>query len=273
MCVLLNCDIHARMDARLAEIDSARLSRFGQESEIQANDVYAYIVRVSQQTLFQLYKHSRKPIEAEVISAAALYFFRFFMKESPKDCNPRHVLVTCMNLAAKTEEYHSVTLSDLVNALPDANELKAAVPRLEMKLLAALEYDLVVEQPWLVVLFWADQLKSAQDDKIHLKVYDLACDYMRVWQFTDAVLIFPFPQLATAAVKKACQALSAEEDVEPLSLRMEGIFQSVIPKTDVADLLMRVESVATRFGPFDKVVKDPSVVKTTGYQKLESSFS
>lgn len=252
----------------LHSIDSLRLSWFREHPEVKASDVAAFLMRVSQQTLFQLYRHSRKPIEAEMISAAAQFFFKFFSRESPRDYHPRAVLVACMNLAAKTEEYHAVSLSDLVNSLPDCVDLKDSVPHLEMKLLAALDYDLVVEQPWLVMLFWADLLTS--EDNMHLKVYDHACDIVRIWQFTDAVLLFPFPELATAAVKKACKDLSSSVGAESLLSRIQEAFNSYIPDVDVDTLLAGIESVAERFGSFEKLVKDPSVESTAGYAKLAS---
>jgi cyclin H len=257
------------MDLTVEDIDRVRVSWFSDYPEILVSDIAAFLVRISQQTLFQLYRHSRKPIEAEMISAAAIYFYKFYMRESPRDFHPRAVLVACMNLAAKTEEYHAVGLSDLINALPGANELKASVPRLEMKLLAALDYNLVVEQPWLVVLFWAEMISTAEDN-LHLKVYDIACDLVRMWQFTDAALLFSFPKIATAAVYKACKDLSSDGNNESLTARLEAAIRKIVPNTDVAELLLSVENVAHRFGPFEKVVKDPSVETTLGYAKLVS---
>jgi hypothetical protein len=255
------------------EIDEARMKHLGEYLEISSSDVSAFLARASQSTLFQLYKHSRKPIESEMITAAASFFQRFYLRESVIVYKPRFVLVACLNLAAKTEEYHGITLSDLVNALPDATELKAQVPIYEMKILAALDYDLVVEQPWLVQLYWADLLQD--DFNTHLRVYDVASEWMRLWQWTDAVIVFEFCQLATAAVFKACRQIhngsaTPDETSENLQARITEIFNQVIPGINVESLLERIEGVANRHGPFEILVKDPQIASTAGYQKLSS---
>ena len=253
------------------EIDAFRTQWVSEYPEIRPSDISAYIAKVSQQSLFQLYRHARKPLESEVISAAAIFFARFFTKESPLECHPRAVLVACMNLAAKTEEYHAVSLSDLVNALPDATSLKASVPILEMKLLAALGFDLVVEQPWPIQLYWAELLRLETSDDIHLKVYDISCDIMRQWQWTDAVLAFDFPQLATAVTLKACMRVpgsSPDDEGGNVVDKILRIMATVMPGVDVVDLLGRVEEVVNRFGHFDQLVRDPTLEKAEGYMRL-----
>ena len=259
------------------EIDTIRKSPFAEDPEVLASDISTYLIRSSQATLFQLYRHSRKPIESEMISAAAKFFHVFYLKESLLEYSPRTVLVACMNLAAKTEEYHAVSLSDLVNALPNAAELKAQIPRVEMKLLAALDYDLTVEQPWLIQLFWVEQIRR-EDDDVHLKVYDVACDLMRIWQWTDAVLLFSFPQLATAAVYKACIQLTSalpgpEEETENAMSRLMAAMNELIPSINIADLVTEIEAIANRLGQFERLLKDPGIGKTEGFMRLSQLHS
>jgi len=207
----------------------------------------------------------------------------FYMRESLLEFStPRDVFVACMNLAAKTEEYHNVGLSDLVNALPDANHMKATVPRIEMRILAVVDYDLVIEQPWQIMLFWVEMLRQEEDDNgPHLKVYDSACEILRIWQWTDAVLVFPFPQLATAAVFKACinadaqigslvtETLRSPDDHEStLVSQIIRIAKTCVPNLDFQDLLERIEQVAYRFGAFERVLKDPALEGRESYRTL-----
>ena len=254
----------------LKDIEDWRLAAFDEFPEVTSADIMAYLTRKSQSTLFQLLRHSRKPLESEMISAAARFFFTFYTRESIREYPPRLVLVACINLAVKTEEYHAVSLSDLVNALPDAADLKAQVPIIEMKLLAALEYDLVVEQPWLVMLYWVEILRAEGDDT-HLKVYDVACEIMRIWQWTDAVLVFQFPELATAAVVKACMQVSAtrstpEEDPDGFMARLD--LDRTIPGVDVNGILESIEKVVHRHGQFERLLKDPMIERSPGFVRL-----
>lgn len=261
------------------EIDEKRARWIAGHPEITQFDLIATLARISQQTLQQLFRHSRKPIESEMATAAAVFFQTFYLKESPLEFSPRATLVACMNLAAKTEEFHSVSLSDLVNALPDAAELKAQVPKIEMRLLAALDYDLVVEQPWLIQLFWADELAKTINDPenlIHLKVYDVSCDLMRLWQWTDAVLVFPFAKLATAVMYRACIALddqdvgrrSPDDASDTLQRKMLQTMASLIPKVDVEQLMLDIEAVVYRYGKMDRMLKDPSIEHSAGFRVL-----
>ena len=270
---------------RCQELDHLRLEMLTatgglETSRIDPDDIYVYLVRKSQSTLFEVYRHSRKPIEAEMISATALFYFKFYISESVIKYDPRVVFVACMNLAAKTEEYHGVSLSDLVNALPDAASLKSSVPLIEMKVLKSLDFDLVVEQPWQIMLYWVESIRSPGDQpQTYLKLYDSACDIIRTWQWTDAVIVFNFPKLATAAVYKACILLDSSGSVidasspDDLSLgRWTGRFitfsKQLLPSLRVEEVLIEIENVVNRFGHFDKVVKDPSFELTDGYKSL-----
>jgi hypothetical protein len=95
------------------------------------------------------------------------------------------------------------------------------------------------------------------------------------------VLIFPFPQLATAAVFKACMnadsqngatatdSLRSPEDHEAtLTSRIVRVGKETIPEVDLQDLLERVELIAYRFGAFEKVMKDPNVDSRDSYRTL-----
>jgi hypothetical protein len=263
------------------ELDDTRAKWIASHPGITQFDLVASVARVSQQALQQLFRHSRKPIESEMATAAAVFFQTFFVKESPLEFSPRATLVACMNLAAKTEEFHSISLSDLVNALPDAAELKAQVPKIEMRVLAALNYDLVIEQPWLIQLFWADALAQSFDDfanQTHLKVYDVSCDIMRLWQWTDAVLVFPLPKLATAVMLRACIAIddqeiarrSPDEAGENLQQRMLEVMAKLVPYVDVKQLMLDIEAVVYRYGKLDKMLKDHSIEHSSGSQKLKA---
>jgi hypothetical protein len=255
------------MSFTVENIDGRRGIWLRNRPEATVFEAVALLTRTSQQTLNDLFRSAMKPIESEVVTAAAVFFQKFFLQESPWEFHPRVVLVACVNLAAKTEEFHAITLSNVINGLPDASKLKEHVPRVEMRLLAAVGYDLVVEQPWSTQLFWVDELKSSFNDQksvVHMKVYDMSGDLMRLWQWTDAALVFPFPKLATAAVLRACIAIddqvgannSPEESYESLSRLISEIMSRYLPGVDLQRLLIDVETVVYRFGKFETLLKE-----------------
>jgi hypothetical protein len=255
----------------MEEIDRLRRSHFGDIPEATAADISAVLTRIGQQTLALLFRHSRKPIESEMTTAAAVFYHRFFLRESPVVFHPRAVLIACIHLSTKTEEFHAISLSDLVSSLPDAEGLKVQIPKIEMRLLSAIDFDLIVEQPWQVALFWADELKHVSD--MYLRVYDVTCELLRVWQWTDAISTFSFPKLATAAIVKACVLVDSQmgspEDVgDTLHSHMFRIVGEKLPSIDVNSLVNEVESVVNRFGKFDRILKDPEIEATPGYQAI-----
>lgn len=252
----------------IEDIDTVRLAKFvNMYPLVTAADVYTYLFRESQNTIYQLFRHSRKPIESEVITAAAVLFSKFYSKESILDFKPHAVLVACVNLATKTEEYHSVSLSDLVSGSPDAAALKQTVPRIEMKLLACCDYDLVFDQPWPVVLYWVDELKGDSTDEVYMKLYDNACEILRVWLWTDALVLVPIAQLATAATFKACMNLA--EDRDGLVIAFSKLVQETLDTPyEVRILLQSIENTVMRFGAPEHVIKDPSREQTAGYKQL-----
>ena len=258
----------------IEEIDKCRIQHFSKYPEIQPGDVFAFLSKSSQEMLFQVCRNSRKQIESELISATALFFHQFYLRESILDFDPRVVVVCCMNLAAKTEEYHSVSLPDLVNALPESAVFKAEVPLIEMKLLAALDFNLVVEQPWLIILYWVELFRIATGDESHAELFNKACNVMQAWQWTDAVLVFPFPQLATAAVLRAAiicnQHGSGSPDDDTSAFRiLTKIHCERLPGVNVEKLLLSIETIVSRFGPNDRVAKDPAWESTAGLKKLK----
>jgi hypothetical protein len=108
-----------------------------------------------------------------------------------------------MNLAAKTEEYHSISLNDLINSLPDAESLRVSIPRLEVKLLSALDFNLFVEQPWGTVLYLCERIREdVGDESTHLRVYDSACEIIRQWQMTEIVILWEPAEFGILAVFK-----------------------------------------------------------------------
>lgn len=257
----------------MEDIDRRRRGDRILSENITSEDIFAFLARPAQNTLYQICRSPRKPIESEVISAASKFFSVFFLKESLIEFDPRVVLIACVNLAAKTEEYHAVSLTDIISSFSDSASLKTQVPLVEMTLLAALEYDLVIEQPWPVMLFWVEKIRT-DESTAHSKIYDISCGIMHVWQWTDAVHLFPFPQLATAAVLKATQNYSkshnsaAAEDSDMLVMKLLDVMKETIPDVNVEKLLQSVEDVVNRFGAFEKIIKDPIIESTVGFREL-----
>ena len=113
---------------------------------------------------------------------------------------------------------------------------------LELDLLAALEFKLEVNQPWPIILYFSAKLAERGKSDAAQKLFDAACDTLSSWQWTDAVIVYPFPLLAIAAVAQAAEVCGVESSFSEIAASEFGaetikVFES---------LPARVKSVISR---------------------------
>ena len=200
--------------------------------------VDALLSRTSKHIIKSLAGRWRKPVENEVYSAAAFFYRKFFAKNTPAHYCPEKVLLACFNLACKTEESHTVTLKDLV-AEDFPLSAEEAVD-LEVALFQATEFEISVEQPWPIILYYSQRIHDRGKTEQAQLFFNNACDTVGGWQWTDAVLVFSFAQLAVAGCLKASSDVGVHETVAELILETVGSVE------DVEALVVRIQEVAFR---------------------------
>ena len=168
----------------------------------------ALITREAKHTLSSFGPKWRKPVENEVLSSAALFYRKFFCSNSLAAYNPVHVLLAALALACKTEESHHITLRDLCSG--DLQCFEESI-ELELDLLRALDFKIEVSQPWPIILFFSSKLAERGKPDGAQKLFDVACEALSAWQWTDAIVVYPFPLLAIAAVAEAAQVCGFSE--------------------------------------------------------------
>lgn len=152
----------------------------------------------------------RKAVENEVLFACAFFYRRFFTTYSPASYDPTAVLLSCLNLACKTEESHSITMKDLLVG-NDVFTCPEETVNIELAILKAIEFELSVEQPWPAVMWFAAKIADRGKLESAQKLFDEACELIGSWQWTDAILVFSAGKLASAACLAASKKVGVYE--------------------------------------------------------------
>jgi len=145
-----------------------------------------------------------------VISTAKLLFRRFYLLSKFDDCDPRLIVVTCLFLAAKLEEYGQFKIETIIESFKTIMKSKKHagepyfiytmyyVQDYEFKILAALEFDLVVFHPYRDLVSYA---KDAQmNDDILKSSWAVVNDMYK----TDVIFLYPPYFLSLAALFVGC---------------------------------------------------------------------
>ena len=176
--------------------------------------VDALLTRTAKHMLSSLQGKWVKPIENEVISAAFVFYRRFFSVQSPVRFDPEHVFLVALALACKTEESHSITLKDIT-----AGELfhTEEATELELVLMESLDFQLQIQQPWPIIMFFCSRLAEKGKSDAAKRLFDSSCDAVSVWQRTDAASILQLSLLGFAAVYISSDSCGVTESIKEIT--------------------------------------------------------
>ncbi|KAK8725572.1 hypothetical protein OTU49_010624 [Cherax quadricarinatus] len=112
------------------------------------------MVRSYEHSLRDFCKKFRDPRDARirmlpsVTTTAQHYFKRFYLYNSVMDYHPKEILVTCVYLACKIEEFY-VTINDFVhNVRGDKKKAAEIILNNELQLTQELQFHLIIHQPF-----------------------------------------------------------------------------------------------------------------------------
>jgi cyclin H len=82
-----------------------------------------------------------------VVGTAFQYYKRFYLNNSVMDFHPKHIVVTCVYMAAKVEEFNVSMAQFVANVRGDREKASAIVLNNELFLMQQLKYHLIVHNP------------------------------------------------------------------------------------------------------------------------------
>lgn len=141
-----------------------------------------------------------------VIGTALHYFKRFYVYNSVMDYHPKEILVTCVYLASKVEEFN-VSISQFVaNVKGDREKATDIILNNELLLMQRLQYHLTVHNPYRPVegLLIDIKTRCLLNDPERLR--PAIDEFLERSYQTDVCLLFPPSQIALAAVLQSASS-------------------------------------------------------------------
>ncbi|XP_064472202.1 cyclin-H-like [Ornithodoros turicata] len=164
-------------------------------------------------TLRDFCKKFQPPVPRSVIGTSFHYFKRFYLNNSVMDYHPKHMLVTCVYLACKVEEFNVSIAQFVSNLRGDREKATDIILSHELLLMQQLKYHLTVHNPYrpLEGLLIDIKTRCRQfPDPEKLRV--LMDDFLDRTLFTDAMLLMAPSQIALTAVLYAANKAQSSYD-------------------------------------------------------------
>lgn len=141
----------------------------------------------------------------KIQAAAILYFKRFFLNWSVMEHDPKQIMLTCIYISCKVEEFH-VSAEELGKGIQQDPQ---ALLKNELCVLQGLNFDLIVYAPYRAVdgfIFDMEKFFHTREEIFLQRLKELkeaALFIIDNLMLTDAILLFPPGQIAIATLQSA----------------------------------------------------------------------
>ncbi|KAH3891329.1 cyclin-H-like [Dreissena polymorpha] len=183
-----------------------------------------------------------QPTMPKYVQGTALtYFKRFYIHNSIMDYHPRDLMLTCVYLACKVEEFN-VSISQFVGNLKgDRDKFANIILGFELLLMDKLHYHLTVHNPFrplegFLIDLKTRQFKNKPDDVERLRKN--AEDFVERSLATDTCLIFSPSQIALAGI-----IYSAAESRVSIDSYVTGVLMQKAPNEEIKKMANQIKKL------------------------------
>eukprot|EP01137_Pigoraptor_chileana_P017881 Opistho-2@76553 len=201
---------------------------FYERRDLKSPTLEEYLTPQEERLLCSFYEHKLQDVcsvlqrpPPTVMSTAMTYFRRFYLRNSVMNYHPKDIMLSCVYLATKTDEFY-VKITDFVEGVvpgpPDEPKVKKnresmveSIRAHEVLVMRENKFHLVVHSPYRALRGVILDLKMRQTD-LRLDFDELSAGSERVIDrlyLTDAILLQPPSVLALAAVIHAAKTLGS----------------------------------------------------------------
>ncbi|XP_064645109.1 cyclin-H-like [Lineus longissimus] len=153
------------------------------------------------------------PMPRAVVGCSMAYFKRVYIHNSLMDYHPREMMLTCVYLACKVEEFNVSINQFVANLKGDRERFADLIVSCELMLMHHLHYHLTMHSPYRpfegLMIDMKTRCKSITDVE---KIRKGADDFMDRSLNTDAMLLFSPSQIALAAILHSASRLQQNLD-------------------------------------------------------------
>ncbi|BES97951.1 unnamed protein product [Nesidiocoris tenuis] len=178
------------------------LSKFGAAAHpvLSVEEEKALLKFYEYSMMRDIYKRFQPPMPKAVIGTAFNYFKRFYLNNSVMNYHPKEILVTCVYLSCKVEEFN-VSISQFVsNIKGDQKKAADVIINNELLLMQQLNYHLTVHNPFRPIEGFLIDIKVRSQlgdpDKLRPEIDEL----IEKLYLTDGCLLYSPSQIALAAI-------------------------------------------------------------------------
>ncbi|CAL8083536.1 unnamed protein product [Orchesella dallaii] len=211
-----------------------------------------FLTATEERSLLHFYEYQLKdfcmkfqpPMSKAVIGTAFSYFKRFFLYNSVMDYHPKEILVTCVYLACKIEEFNVTIAQFVANVRGDRVKAQEIILNNELLLMSAVKFHLTVHNPYRPVEGFLIDLKTRHPilEAENLRPY--IDEFLDKVLMTDVPLMYAPAQIALASVLEAARKCREHLDVYVTSILItdEEMLQSVVDAIRTIRLMVRVKN-------------------------------
>lgn len=170
------------------------------------------LVRQFELHLRDFCRRFQPPIPRAVMGAAFHYFKRFYLRNSAMDYHPKEMLVTCVYLATKVEEFNVSMAQFVSNIKGDREKAAEIILNNELLLMLHLNYNLTVHHPFRPVEGLLVDIKSRGSLRDPERLRPGIEEMLERVYLTDAILLYSPSQIALAAILHAASKINENLD-------------------------------------------------------------
>ncbi|KAJ8687242.1 hypothetical protein QAD02_023036 [Eretmocerus hayati] len=205
--------LREKANAKFIAKHGANMSDEKKEKHFPSVGEERILQRFYESQLKEFCKRFNPPMPKSTIATSLHYFKRFYLHNSVMDYHPKEILVTCVYLACKVEEFN-VSISQFVaNLMGDREKASDIILNNELLLMQQLNYNLTVHNPFRPVEGLLIDIKTrfpAIQNPERLRPH--IDDFLEKVFLTDSVLLYAPSQIALAATLHGASSIGANLD-------------------------------------------------------------
>jgi len=172
-----------------------------------------HIIQKCHEYILRDFCHKFQPTMPKYVFATALnYLKRFYLYNSVMDYHPKEIMVTCLFLACKVDEFNVSLAQFVANIKGNQSRATTVILNNELFLMEQIKYNLKVHHPFKAIEGFLLDIKTrtrmSDPDRMRTHI-DSFIDKLL---FTDACLLFAPSQLALAAVLHSASQIKENLD-------------------------------------------------------------
>ncbi|KAF7267027.1 cyclin H [Rhynchophorus ferrugineus] len=157
-------------------------------------------------------KRFQPPMPRCVIGTAFHYFKRFYIYNSVMNYHPKEIMVTCIYLASKVEEFNVSIQQFVANIKGDREKASDIILNNELLLMEQLNFHLAIHNPYRPVEGLLIDIKTRGSLHDPERLRPGTEQFLERVLLTDAILLYSPSQVALAAVLHAASKLQENLD-------------------------------------------------------------